>query len=285
MKKLICLMVAILALSGFALAEEPQNLVKNTPVSIDLDGDGTSEIIEWEMSPRDEYDSILTLKITTADNITIYYDTDIISAEEVYAVDLDSDGRTELLATGDICSDDYSTYCLRYENGALYELLFADACRGENSDGYFKSGYGIITDISNGELTLTGSQDVLGTWMAARRFTLTTSNRFELCDSGNWVREADLNSAELWEYAALTLKTNLEVELTDANGENTQTVTLNPGDKILITESNKVDEASFVMQDGRTGKFNICENYEQGWGSLVNDIPEEEVFEYIPYAD
>ena len=40
-----------------------------------------------------------------------------------------------------------------------------------------------------------------------------------------------------------------------------------------------------MTEDGMEGVLSISENYEAGWGHLVNDIPEEELFEYIPYAD
>ena len=282
MKKLAFLLIAILLLGASAMAEGNAMIMKDTPVSIDLDGDGRKEIVEWGMFETD-YEPALSIRVDSADGYSVHYDTDILYGEEVYAADIDSDGRTEILITGDVMSDDYVTYCLRYDDGLLYELLFADASRGENADCYYKAGYGLITDMGGGTITLAGSQDVLGTWMARREFTLAPSGRFELSDDGIWVREVDFSNAEIWEYGALTLKTNLDATLN--NGDSTYHTTLKPGDKIVITASNKEDLAWFMTEDGAEGMVSISKNHEAGWGYCVNDIPEDELFEYIPYAD
>lgn len=282
MKKLAFLLIAVLLLSVSAMAEGNAMIMKDTPVSIDLDGDGSMEIVEWTMIPTD-YEPALSIRVDSADGYSVHYDTDILYGEEVYAADIDSDGKTEILITGDVMSDDYVTYCLRYEDGLLYELLFADASRGENADCYYKAGYGLITDMGGGTITLAGSQDVLGTWMARREFTLAPSGRFELYDDGIWVREVDFSNAEIWEYGALTLKTSLDVTL--LNGTNTYNSTLQPGEKIVITASDKENWAWFMNEDGIEGILSISENYETGWGYLINYIPEDELFEYIPYAD
>ena len=84
-------------------------------------------------------------------------------------VDLDGDGQWEILVSGDVMSDDYYTWCLRWDGAALYEVLFPDSGRMDATDGYFAHGYGLITAISEyGVVELTGTQDVLGTWMASR---------------------------------------------------------------------------------------------------------------------
>lgn len=282
MKKLAFLLIAVLLLSVSAMAEGNAMIMKDTPVSIDLDGDGRKEIVEWGMFETD-YEPALSIRVDSADGYSVHYDTDILYGEEVYAADIDSDGKTEILITGDVMSDDYVTYCLRYEGGLLYELLFPDANRGENTDGYYKSGYGLITDMGGGTITLAGSQDVLGTWMGRREFTLAPSGRFEFCDDGYWHRELNMSNDEIWEYGALTLKKSLELNLTD--GEKFYYTVLQPGDKILITSSNKTNEAWFITEDGLEGFLPLSENYETGWGYCVTDIPEDELFEYIPYAD
>lgn len=261
-------------------AGEPMVLTEDAAEKIDLDGDGAEETIGWTMVAENEYDSFLTLSIVSANGETVHYKTDI-QRGNVWVADLDGDGRFEILPTGDVMSDDYFTYCLRYENGALCELLFADANRGENTDGYFKAGYGYIDEIAGNAVTLTGSQDVLGTWMASRVFTLTSNDRFELNDGGVWKRQVDVNDEDVWTYGALTLKQPISYVDNDGNAAGT----LESGEQILITASNKSDTAWFTTRDGRTGALAIESDAGQGWGYLVNGVSESELFEYVPYAD
>ena len=42
---------------------------------------------------------------------------------------------------------------------------------------------------------------------------------------------------------------------------------------------------SFITRDGRAGTLQISDNFEKGWGILVAGIPEEDLFEFVPYAD
>ena len=60
---------------------------------------------------------------------------------------------------------------------------------------------------------------------------------------------------------------------------------LKAGERIIITGSDKRSQASFITEDGRTGILRIEENLNGGWGWKVNDIPEEEVFDFLGYAD
>lgn len=285
MKRLLGVLMALamLTMGHMAMAEsagEPMVLAENAAKKMDLDGDGAEETIGWTMVAENEYDSFLTLSIISANGETLRYKTDI-QRGSVWVADLDEDGRFEILPTGDVMSDDYFTRCLRYENGALCELLFADANRGENTDGYYEDGYGYIDEIAGNTVTLTGSQDVLGTWMASRVFTLTPNGRFELNDGGVWTRQVDVNDENVWTYGALTLKQPISYFNDDGNAAGT----LESGEQILITASNKLDTAWFATRDGRTGALSIEPNAGRGWGYRVNGVSETELFEYVPYAD
>ena len=99
-----------------------------------------------------------------------------------FAADLDGDGLMEIMVSGDFYSDDYVTYCFNYTDiGGLMPLWFTGIDRGGYREAYTYDGYGRITGINDDIITLTGSQDILGTWMASRDF-LFWKGRFELIE-------------------------------------------------------------------------------------------------------
>ena len=266
MKRIIALLLVLTLFAGAALAEE---------LETDLDGDGVAERVRWAMEPVDEDWEVLTVYVDEA-----RFESPIISSEAVYVEDLDGDGTQELLLTGDVASDDYYTWCLRWEDGQLIEVLFPDVDRGENTTGYFAAGYGMITDI-NGTLTLTGSQDALGTWFASREVALTPYYRFEIADDGMWCRDVEDLTSDSWEYSALT--TSMPMEYLTTDGETTEI--LPAGSRLIPFSTDKENIVWFLTEDGVTGAFSISPDYEKGWGMLVDGISEDDVFDYVPYAD
>ena len=286
MKRILTLLLALclLAFALPALAEsagpQPEPLEENTVLSVDLDGDGTEEQVSWAMVPG-QYDTYSTLTVVPADGKALTYETKLLYASQVYVTDLDGDGRQEILMSGDVMSDDYYTWCLHFDGEALYEVLFPDGERGRNHGGYNKYGYGEITAVGNGMLVLTGSQDVLGTWFASRTLSLTPYDRFEFNDAGLWMRNlADAGDDDLWDYAALTTIIELPYE-----GQDGATGILPPGTKLLVYATDKESLARFSTQDGLSGTLAISRNYEQGWGWLVDGVPEDQCFDRVPYAD
>lgn len=276
--------LALLTCPASVLAENagpaPDSLPENTVLSVDLDGDGAAEQVSWAMVPG-QYDTCLTLTVTPAGGEALTYPVDITGEADVRILDLDGDGRQEILLSGDVMSDDYVTWCLRYGDGALYEVLFPDCSRGQYTDGYFKYGYGRITAVEGDRLTLSGSQDMLGTWFACRTVRLTPHDRFEFDDDGLWRRDiVDPADPELWGYAAIVTKVDLPY--TGADG---QAATLPAGTKILITATDKAEAVWFTTQGGVTGIFSISPDYERGWGWMVDGIGEDEGFGPLPYAD
>lgn len=287
MKKLLAILtIAALALVGAACAEETNVVLNNgemlemdQKLEIDLDGDGAAECVQLRLQGVEDAQT-LTAFVTAADDTAYSYDTDIQWFQGAWVTDLDGDGRMEILISGDLISADYFTWCLHYDPEAgLTPLQFADANRGDNTEDYFDAGYGAITAIDGNRLTMVGSQDVLGTWMAARTFTL-KDGRFELEDGGLWQMQPWADENDMWEYGSLTLKKELPVTLSDG-GEGA----LQPGDQLVITQTDKLSIVYFRTRDGREGSFPIEPNLEEGWGSLVNGAPESDTFEYLPYAD
>lgn len=255
-----------------------QRLQLGEEVQLDLDGDGTEESVCAIMEREDEME-FLSVSVEAGENF-YEYDSDVIYGGAAYAADMDGDGNPELLLTGDEASADYFTWCLKFsrEDG-LNPLPFADANRGENTGDYYESGYGRIVAIDGQTLTMVGSQDALGTWMCSRQFTL-RDGKFELDDGGIWIVVDDLDDPDNWEYRCLTVAQPISVTLEDGSQS-----TLEPGTKLLITETDKTSFAGYQTEDGQRGKISIAPDVEEGWGSLVDGKHEYDCFEYIPYAD
>ena len=286
MKRIFALMIALClcaaVVPALAEADEVQPLAEGASLTVDLDGDGADETVAWTMAPGKYGDACLALNVAAANGESLQYVTDIIWNGGVYVHDMDADSLPEILMTGDVMSDDYYTWCLQYRGGKLIEVLFPDCERGDNSDGYFKQGYGLITRITDHVVQLTGSQDVLGTWMASRVVSLDFPGRFEFCDNGLWERPGDYEGDDsLWEYGALIVRAPLKY----VGEHGSEDGVLNPGDKVLVYATDKRSEAHFLTPDGRSGILEISTDYDRGWGLLVDGIPEAEGFEMIPYAD
>lgn len=288
MKKWLCLaLVALMCVPAWAEGEYSEEapdvpgartLELDEVYYLDLDGDGEEEIVRANMREND-YEENLHLQVET-DELVYGYDTYIIYAEAAYAADLDGDGKPEILLTGDEASADYLTWCLKFsrEEG-LQPIPFADADRSQtNTDGYFDSGYGRLDAVEGTKLTLTGSQDALGTWMCSREFTL-RDGKFELDDGGIW-RVNEKHGEDIWDYRCLTTKRELPVTLDDGSPS-----TLPIGTSFLVTETDKQSFVGFETREGQRGRISVEPNTEEGWGFLINGVSENEYFEYIPYAD
>jgi len=283
-KTLILLLVAAMLLSGAsALADWEDEadvgawVLEGQPIEIDLDGDGAPETVSIETMP-DDFESFQRLRVVDAGGAEAVYEAEIIDGKDAWIYDLNGDGVQEIFLWGDVMSDDYYTWCLHYGSGRLAPVLFADTSRGDNGRGYFKQGYGALesVDPAAGTVTLCGSQDVLGTYFMNRTLKLSEDGLFELADDGLWVRDVDASDPDLWEYAALVPKAEIALE----DGE-----PLAPGEKFIVTGTDKESVVTIVTEDGREGTISVSEDYMRGWGLLLNDVSEEELFEFLPYAD
>ena len=288
-KAWIALLLAALLLCAAALAEGAESgerippemvIPENTVVELDLDGDGTMEKVSWEEAPTDaEYYVEQVVYATLADGTVLTYASNCEIITGVYGTDLDGDGRAELLLSGDQVSDDYITVCLHLFNGRLEPSMFADCQRANENSGYDKFGYGRITAIEGNRLTLSGSQDILGTWFGERVFTLADTGIFEFADDGTWVRESfEWNGEDDAYWIMTTIK---DLSYTTPEGE---TATLPAGTKLVIMASDK-KTAQFVTDGGVEGSLMLDPYYDRGYGFYVNGEPEDTFFERIPYAD
>lgn len=299
MKKMLGLVLALLMLTVCASAEEtaafePTSVEANTTIELDLNGDGVTEQIAWTVVPLDEYDDEAVVTVQNASGEEIEWHSDRLSNVEMRICDLDNDGVMEILVSGDEMSDDYLTFALHYNGESFKRLSFFCVARGLeyvdeeedadyiDADGFSDAGYGMVTAIDGNEIALTGSQDMLGTWMATRRFTL-IDGKFELADNGFWTLDLDLNDSETWEYCSLTAVQPISVMFIENDAEIPGEI--QTGDKVLPTAFDKYEKTFFVTEDGCEGYFTVELDKETGWGWKIGGVSENDLFETIRYAD
>ena len=287
-KTWIALLVAAIMMCAAAQADGaigsgriPQETVvpEDVTVYLDLNGDGLNEKASWKETQLDEYTQQCVISVVTNDGSVLTYKPDFEYTVGVYAADLDGDGRAELLISGDWASSDYTTICLHLFNGRLEPALFADCSRTNYNRGYNKYGYGMVTAIDGNRLTLSGSQDILGTWFGERVFELADTGLFEFADDGRWVRDPSEPLGTMWEYSSLTTAQALHCTLPNGTAS-----ILSAGTRLMIIASDK-QSAEFITDRGMHGTLSIYPDEIKGWGFYVDNKSEEEAFVSIPYFD
>lgn len=282
MKKLIAVLLAgALALTGQAFGTGPTagpvNMAAGTALTADLNGSGTEERFVWNYRPDEFDDDYLWLEVTGAEGATAIYPTRITEPVALWLTSFDGPA---LVVTGYGPDEDAYTYVLRYTaDEVIQEVMFSADGRGRLPEYYYTPfGTGIISQMTDGQITLEHPADVLGTWTAQRTYLLNEKDRFVFDDS-LWENTADPASEDTWEAQGIT--TLEDLRYTDPEDK---PATLPEGTRLLITASDKESVARFVTQEGVTGTLDI----ERGEASddftiAVNGISEDQLFEYLPY--
>lgn len=291
MKKIMALVCAMVFVLSFgAVAEETELsalvdyvLLPGEKVTLDLDGDGSEEIVTCDIAYDEENYTETAIVSVIGDGAGADHLADMYAAN-FYVLDVDGDGAYEIFISGDQMSSDYMTICLQYRDGKLLPTLFEDATRGENSgEALYSYGYGLLMEAADCKIKLIGSQDILGTYFGSREFEL-KDDMFVLADDGMWLFERDYEDAETWEYAAIAPLQDIPADFISENGPGSTGV-IAAGEKFIVAASDKVSLVHFVMQDGRSGYFSIEPDTELGYGVKINGVSETELFENLPYAD
>lgn len=278
MKKLLAILICVFLLGGAALAESPARFDFDNPTTLDLNGDGEIEQAWLQMVGAEE-ERTLMLVVVGADQGVNTFTTGIRHDAQGGALDLNGDGRMEIYLTGDQFSNDYVTYCLIYTKSGLKPVPFPHFNRSGVFEDTSDFGYGRILGGGNGQITLAGTQDVLGTWEASRTLELRDTG-FAFADNGLFVVN---NDEDAWEYRCLTLTKPISVVFTD--GETDAAGTLDAGASFIIEKTDLTSIVYFRTKNDRTGFFEIAPDTARGWGSMIEGQPEGDFFEYIPYAD
>ena len=281
--KTLCIFLLTILLALPAAAESADllaacALTDGQSVEMDLDGDGDLEKLAFRVAGSD-MDGDEHAEIAVEDGgETTGWNSEMLFYPSAYATDLDGDGTVEIFVCGDWASADYATYCLHWDGGTFTQLPFANASRGDDSGDYLSYGYGCVQAIEDGLLTLCGSQDVLGTYFGTRVFAL-QNGTFEFADDGLWRFPIDEYS---WDRALVPTRDIAATFVSD--GAETEGV-IPAGEPFVITASDKMRVAWFQTEDGHEGFFAIAPDAARGWGFTVGGVPEDELFEMVPYAD
>ncbi len=283
------LLAAMMAASPFALAEGDEDipdfenatrLEAGTVTRIDLNADGADEELRLRWDGDPDYPQ-LTAVVTGTDGAVYEYTTDITYYERIYVCDIDNDGRDELLLSGDMASSDYYTWCLRYddENGlTVVQFPNTERDRSAAPEAHTICGYGLLTDITDGVMTLFGTQDILGTWFASRQVSYNAEDGcFDFADGGAYV--IDLSDHD-WSNEYRTLCTTCELPATVDGAA----VTLAVGTRLVPSASDLESYVDVLCEDGTTARLEIAVNTDN-YGYLIAGMEDSACFEFIPYAD
>ncbi len=245
----------------------PLNVTSALPYSFDLDGDGAKETIEAAGRKTDEYGNMAySLHVTGGKGEDASQETYIIYNPSVWLADLDGDGTVEVFLCGDCGSDDYITYCWRW-NGALESVKFSGEVRnGADAGGDYADG--AVESIRNGGLTLGSFTYMLGTYGSERIYRLTEDGGIAPVEGTIWT----FPNNSMW------LQTSRELSVVLDDGTS---AVLPSGTRLLLTGTDGVSETYFQTEDGRTGTLSVSRT-DAGW--LVSGVNENDCFVSLPYA-
>lgn len=234
------------------------------PYSLDLDADNSDEAVALKAMRSEDSDMDNYVLTVTDGTASAEFETDIISDCSLWTADVDGDGSPELLLSGNVMSDDYVTYCWKYDGSKLNTVKFADD-GGARSDIF--SGW--IKTIGSGGIELGKKCDVLGSYGGYRPFEY----------SGGVLSAAP---GSVWSFTDnsqhLKVKSALPVTLSDGTS-----ASLKPGDSILLTATDGQSWVSYEDSAGNTGTIAI-EIKTDYWGIYIDGAEDSVYFDQLPYA-
>lgn len=240
-------------LAGTAMfAQMPPSVVTD----IDVNGDGEAEAIEVLSEYDDNYDTVLGVKVnaTSLELGTCSY------MENAYYAKCEN-GRSYILVSCDMMSDDYGTYLVEVTDGTprLCEEL----------------GAGGVNSISNDGVIVSGNVYVLGTYGGLREYTFAegafqpVDERFTFAnDEGEQYRRGPV------------LKQSLTVQV-DENGTMVEKE-LETGTKIYPINTDGESVVGFKLEDGTYGEI-AFERKDDGV-IYIDGVSEYDLFDELPYV-
>lgn len=232
-------------------------LTSNSPVSLDLDGDGTEDSLTVSISTDGEYGTETILLIANYGDAVKTTQVKEAYFQSAY-LSVDSAGNIGVVVSFDYASDDYQT--------CIYLFDSREAVLTDETSGFVES-------VEGGILRLRSSVDVLGTWSAYKEWTLNAGVLTAVGD-GLWYIEADADRA-------LTAIGNVNVTLEEGDG--TTEALLMPGTRILPIATDAEGLLFFqTVDDCRIGI--IAFTYGDYGMTLINDVQDDGWFENIQYS-
>lgn len=221
------------------------DVMEMLPFMVDLNGDGTDDEINISGG---------TVKVTSgSESTSCKTELSEISIAKLY--DIDRDGAFELFVGGDLASDDYIVYCLKFDGKDIKPIPF-------DGNDYI---CGDITAFMANTLTVNSRIDVLGTYAY--------ESDYEYADGK--ITPAGSGSYSVKSETYIT--PNAELQLLEGG-------TIAAGTPVKVIETDLSSYVTVQAEDGTAGKLQLSQNSgDTGW--LVNGTPEGTLFSDLPYAD
>ena len=266
--------------TGEPLLYDPIDFLENMQITYDIDGDTVVETVKLT-EYQDSYGMDYTVLEIVDNGESIYFgngDADMPQYGEVLCLMdvIPGDPYVEIIFSGDMMSSDYITHILRYDGKKITPATMVSPYDGEVYTGIFGHFYGMGED---GSILIDDAVDALGSFWGMRDFVHEGNMRFGYAENSTWTRLGDYS--ELWdmEYGpALTVKLPLPIYMSGTAPE-----VLAPGTKILVTETDKESFVNVVLQKGGWGRIDL--EWKKGsYKAYIAGLPEDDYFEYLPYA-
>ena len=270
MKKVICVLLIFLMMTGTAYAEETILPVGEImPISagdaFDFDEDGVPETLEYEiLRSEDGYDEGYRLKIgdseVTADGWCMN--------EELYVLKLD-DYTTPLLMVSDYGpSDDYETHFYLYENSSLLSAgTIASLPEGMR--------------VRDGVITASVRGEILYTWFHDEDFALARA----LGEDGQISAAMHRIPRALYPMSLIvTMKTDLPLLVSQTNPDVSATVYT--GEQVILCASDDVEWVYIESLETESAGW-MQVNREMGFECIVGEelLFSDNVFDGLLFAD
>ncbi len=220
------------------------DIMPELPFTLDLNGDGNDDEI-----------SISGGKVTIESGANGgAFETGLEEISVALLHDADCDGNFELFVGGDMASDDYILYCLKFDGASITDITF-------DGEDYI---YGDISTFKANTVSVNTPANILGTYSYSKDYKY-TDGEFKSVDS-----EAYKIKSETFIVPT--------VNLTLDDGS-----TISAGTELKVTGTDFKNFVSVKTKDGAGGKLELTSNSGDG-GWLINGIPENEAFQELPYA-
>lgn len=220
------------------------DIISELPFELDLNGDGNDDEI-----------SISGGKVTINSGANGgAFDTGLEEITVALLHDSDCDGNFELFVGGDMASDDYIVYCLKFDGTSINNITFD----GEDFI------YGDIASFEANSVSVNTVANILGTYSYTKDYKY-SNGEFKSVDADSYRINSD-------KY----IVTAIDLALDDGS-------IITAGSELKITGTDFENFVSVTTKDGASGKLQLSTNSgDSGW--LINSTPESQAFQELPYA-
>lgn len=233
------------------------------PYTGDINGDGAQETISIvETAATEAAEAKIALVVTPAEGTAdqFEYSSGYNFFNSAYVADLQpGDGVYEIVFSIDVDSDDNLLYIFRYADGKLAQVLDRE---------------GSIVSVEGNVLTLNERVNVFGTWSANIAYTLDATDQL--------VAQPDQLYVPTVALSAVKASKDLAIELKGEDGAWTA-ATLEKGDEITVTGTDKAEYVYFTTADGGEGRIQVA--FSSTGATQVDGADDTASFENLPYAD